>query len=79
MDLNKLLKERKMTQFDLSLELERRFKCYRTQTIISRWFSGKILPNIQMVVYLSEILNVSCEDLIKGFLEKHNESLCVCN
>ena len=52
------------------MELQERFNCYRTQAVISGWFSGKVLPSIQIVVYLSKILNVSCDEIINAILDK---------
>ena len=69
MEFGKLLKKLNKTQESITLELNERFGCYRTQAIVSRWFSGKTLPDIQTVVYLSKILNISYKDIIDGILE----------
>lgn len=70
MDFEDLLKKRNITQAGISMELQERFNCYRTQAVISGWFSGKVLPSIQIVVYLSKILNVSCDEIINAILDK---------
>ena len=70
MDFEDLLKKRNITQAGICIELKERFNCNRAQTIVSRWFSGKVLPSIQIVVYLSKILNVSCDEIINLILDK---------
>ena len=69
MKFNKLLKSLNKTQKSVAIELDERFGCCRTQAVVSQWFSGKILPDIQTVVYLSQILNISYKDIIDGILE----------
>lgn len=69
MEFKNLLKSKNLTQKGISVELYERFGCYRTQAVISGWFSGKTLPDIQMVVYLSKILDMDYKDIIDGILE----------
>ena len=72
MNIKELLKDKQLTQAGISYELYKQYKIYRTQAIISRWLSGKTSPDIEIVYYLSKILNVSCDELILSILETKN-------
>ena len=50
-------------------ELADRFNWHKYQQQVSQWANGIRLPDIESVYYMSIILQVSCEALIKIFLE----------
>ena len=53
-------KELNMTQDDLAQKL------YVTNKTISRWETGKYMPDLSMIILLSDILNVSTYELLLG-------------
>jgi transcriptional regulator with XRE-family HTH domain len=58
--ISKLRKEKKLTQEDLAEKLKVSSKS------ISRWETGKCMPDISLLIPLSEILEVSVNELITG-------------
>ena len=72
MDFNELLKSKGLTQSGILMDLKTRFNCKKTQTTLSRYFNGVIIPNIQVVYYLSQIIGIDCKELIIGLLENRN-------
>lgn len=67
-----LLGNRNLTIPKLSEILRTRFNCYKYRQQISQWVNGIRLPDIESVYYLSQIINVSCDDLIPMFMEIKN-------
>ena len=55
-----LRKEKNLTQKELAKEL------HVTDKAVSKWERGLSLPDISILIPLSEILNVSLYDLLKG-------------
>ena len=53
-------KELNMTQLDLADKL------YVTNKTVSRWEKGNYMPDLSMIVSLSEILGVSTYELLTG-------------
>lgn len=60
--LSNLLKERGITAYKLSAMLG-----YKDKTAIYKWIYGKSEPNAKTMLKLSEILNVSAEEILKIF------------
>lgn len=58
--ISKLRKEKKLTQEDLAEKLHINSKS------ISRWETGKCMPDISLLIPLSEILDISVQELITG-------------
>ena len=65
MFISELRKEKNMTQEQLAQKLN------VTDKAVSKWECGLSLPDISILIPLSEILNVSLYDLLKG--EDSNE------
>ena len=53
-------KELKMTQKDLATKIQ------VTDKAVSKWERGLSFPDISLLIPLSEILNISLYDLLKG-------------
>lgn len=65
--ISKLRKEKKLTQEELAEKLKVSSKS------ISRWETGKCMPDISLLIPLSEILGVSVNELITGeYIEDKN-------
>ncbi len=62
--LNAMRKERHITQEQLAQELN------VSRTTISRWESGKVLPDIETIKQLSQVLNYNFFT-VEGFAEEH--------
>ena len=69
MNFNQLLKDKGLTQYSVLMDLETRFNCKKTQTLLSKYLSGKTLPNIEIAYYLAQILNVDLQEFIEGIME----------
>ena len=59
--LKRLLKEKNITQTELSKELGVH------QTLISQWCHGKSKPNIYQTSAMAKYMNLSAEDIINCF------------
>ena len=62
--LNAMRKERHITQEQLAQELN------VSRTTVSRWESGKVLPDIETIKQLSQVLNYNFFT-VEGFAEEH--------
>lgn len=78
MTTKELLKTRNLTQSGISYELRKRFGIERTQAVIGRWLSGQMSPNIEIIKYLSIILEITCDDLINIILENKGATANIC-
>ena len=58
--ISKLRKDKKLTQEELAEQL------HISSKSISRWETGKCMPDISLLIPLSEILDVSVNELILG-------------
>ena len=58
--LQELRKSRNLTQEELAEEL------YVSRTAISKWESGKSLPDIVSIIRMSELYDLSLDELLKG-------------
>lgn len=65
-----LLKENDFTQSALARSLATEFGHYKYQQQISEWCKGVRKPDIESVYYMSQILGVSCDDIIRSLLEE---------
>lgn len=65
--LNAMRKERHITQEQLAQELN------VSRTTISRWESGKVLPDIETIKQLSQVLNYNFFT-VEGFAEEHQKA-----
>ena len=52
-------------------------RVYVTRQTISNWENNKNYPDINSIVLLSEIFEISIDNLIKGDLEKMKKERCV--
>lgn len=68
MDLGKRIKEYR-NRFGMNQD-ELAEKMYVTRQTISNWENDKSYPDIQSLLFLSEIFNVSLDQLVKGDIEK---------
>lgn len=66
-NIKRLRSDRKMTQTDLAEQI------HITRQAVSSWESGRTQPDIEMLKILSEIFDVSLEELIYG--EKRNTTI----
>ena len=68
MTFKQLMKIKGYTQSKLVKELNNK-KCYKYQQQVSDWCSGKRLPDIISLYYISKILEVTVDDLTNCFLK----------
>lgn len=65
--ISKLRKERNLTQEDLAEKLNISSKS------VSRWENGKCMPDISLLIPLSEILDITVNELVNGELTKKDK------
>ena len=68
MTFKQLMKIKGYTQSKLVKELTNK-NCYKYQQQVSDWCSGKRLPDIISLYYISKILEVTVDDLTNCFLK----------
>lgn len=69
MNLKELLKDKKITQLRLTEKLYKQFNYNKYQQQISSWVNGVSLPDSLAVYYISQVLSVSCDVVIKACLK----------
>jgi ribosome-binding protein aMBF1 (putative translation factor) len=61
--MKQLIKEAGLTQVEIAEKFNKK------KQDVNRWFNGRITPNVFIVKKLSEMLNVSMEELTKKLKE----------
>lgn len=66
MDFYWILRHHNLTQKELAKELSK-VGCYKYQQDISSWCNGKRKPDLLSFYYLTKVLNISADELLKSF------------